>query len=158
MIKAAYNDKKTVIEILTSAFETDPHTAWYVNNGKRGSKKRMKTFIEYNFIHAFTHGSVYLSGNKKACALWVEYGKKVSSLRFTIAELKFLFVFGLKHLRKILSMQKYIDSQHPTGSFMHLMYIWKLPQRRTFKSIKKKILNCFIHGRFPMRKIFLYLL
>ncbi len=70
MVKAEYNSKTLVVDILTKSFDTNQSVNYIINQDEK-RKKRIKNLMEYSFDVCYLFGKVFLSDDKKSCALIV---------------------------------------------------------------------------------------
>ncbi len=68
MIRANYKDKDIVINILARSFN-DNKSANYIVKQDGEREQRLKKVMEYSFNVCFSFGEVFLSDDKKGCAL-----------------------------------------------------------------------------------------
>lgn len=72
IINARRKDKEVAVEILCNSFRSDPHINWMVGEGK-GKQRRMKRLMSYAFEQGLVNGSVQLTEDRKAVAVWKNY-------------------------------------------------------------------------------------
>ena len=100
MIRAEYQDKQLIVNILTSSFENNKSVNYII---KQDSKRiiRIKNLMAYSFDVCYYFGDVFLSNDKKACALIVYPDKKKVNIRSVLLDLKLIiFSTGLVNIKK----------------------------------------------------------
>ena len=68
MIRAEYTDKNLIVDILTKSFN-DNQSVNYVIKQDNGRIDRIKNLMKYSFDMCYSFGDVFLSDDKKGCAL-----------------------------------------------------------------------------------------
>jgi ribosomal protein S18 acetylase RimI-like enzyme len=127
MIKAAYSDKDLVLDILAGAFDTNQSVNYLVRQDeKRG--RRIRYLMDYSFELCFLFGDVFLSPDKKACALVLYPEKKKSTFKSVLLDLKLIyFSVGLNNIRKALSREALIRKIKPREKMTYLWFIGVAP-------------------------------
>jgi len=80
MKKADYQDKNLVVDILTKSFDTNQSVNYIVKQDKKRIK-RVCALMDYSFEVCNLFGNVFLSDNKKACALILYPDKKKTTFK-----------------------------------------------------------------------------
>ena len=75
MRRAEKDDKPIVVDILANSFK-DNKSVNYIVPHAGSRKKRLLRLMEYSFDYCMLFGEIYLSDDKKACALVVFPDKK----------------------------------------------------------------------------------
>lgn len=130
MIKAGSNDKDLVIDILTRAFETNKSANYIV---KQDSKriKRLAALMDYSFEMCHRFGKVYLSDDKKACAL-ILYPDKKSTLNSLLLDVKLILrAIGVENIGKALKREGAIKAKQPK---LPMYYLWFIGVDPKFKN------------------------
>jgi len=73
MRQAKYEEKNLIVDILTQSFESNQSVNYIIPQDKK-RMKRIRTLMDYSFEVCYLFGEVFISEDKKACALIV-YGK-----------------------------------------------------------------------------------
>lgn len=121
MIKAEYSDKDLVIDILTSSFDTNKSVNYIVSQDKY-RRDRIKTLMSYSFDLCYLFGEIFLSDDKKACALILFPDKKKTTLKTVFLDVKLiLFSISLRNVKKVLSRDSMIKGSYPDEL---MYYIW----------------------------------
>ncbi|RZK67636.1 MAG: N-acetyltransferase, partial [Pedobacter sp.] len=75
MIKAKSKDKTLICELLSSSFSDNPSVN-YILNGQTNKSKRIRALMDYSYEQCARFGEVWLSEDRKACALLLFPQKK----------------------------------------------------------------------------------
>ena len=121
MINANPNDRALVVNILSQAFDDNQSVNYIV---KQDSKrvKRIRVLMDYSFEVCSLFGAVYLSNDKKACALILFPDQKRPTLKSILLDLKLiLFCVGLSGIQKTISRESLIKKIQPKEK---MYYIW----------------------------------
>jgi ribosomal protein S18 acetylase RimI-like enzyme len=144
MRKASYNDKDTVVEILSTSFINDPHVNWLIEESK--NKNKLKILIEYVFGESLDRGEIYLSDDNKAAVLWNTEKKGKVSFEFIKRNLQFLFQVGLKSTIRALKTDKIIYNFYPKKQpYCQLYLIGVLPDGQG-KGLASSLMNPMIEN------------
>ena len=68
MKKASYGEKNLIIDILTQSFDTNQSVNYIVNQDRK-RLSRIRALMDYSFEVCTLFGEVFISDDKKACAL-----------------------------------------------------------------------------------------
>ncbi|MDF3076874.1 MAG: family N-acetyltransferase [Sphingobacteriaceae bacterium] len=121
MIKASYSDKSLVLDILTKSFDTNKSVNYIVKQDKK-RVQRVRALMDYSFEVCYLFGEVYLSNNKKACALILYPDKKKATLKSILLDIKLILsCVGLSNVKKALSRESKIKKIQPKEP---MYYIW----------------------------------
>ena len=123
MKKAEYNDKDLIVDILTKSFETNQSVNYIV---KQDAKKanRIKALMDYSFEVRYLFGSVYLSDDKKACALVLYPDKKKTTIKSILLDVKLILAcVGLENIEKTLKREAMIKKIQPKELMYYLWFI-----------------------------------
>lgn len=122
MIKASYNDKALVIDILTKSFDTNQSVNYIVKQGPNRIN-HIKYLMKYSFEICYMFGDVFLSDDKNACALILYPEQKKSNLKAILLDVKLILnSVGITNISKALSRESKIKSAYPKDELMY--YIW----------------------------------
>jgi hypothetical protein len=80
MIKATYKDKYRVIEILAALFDDNQSVNYISKQGKKRNE-RIRKLMAYSYEVCYLFRNVFLSDDKKACALILYPDKKRTTLK-----------------------------------------------------------------------------
>ncbi len=144
MIRAGIEDKNRIIEILSNAFDDNKSVNYIIpQDAKR--KERIRKLIAYSFDACYLWGDVFLSADKKACALTIFPDKKRTSLQSILLDIKFaLSVIGLRNVKKAMNREASISKIHPEGLLYYLWFIGVDPTAQN-KGIGSQLLKEVLH-------------
>ena len=123
MIRATVEDKNRIVNILSNAFDDNKSVNYIIpQNAKR--KERIRKLMAYSFDVCYLMGDVFLSDDKKACALILLPDKKTISLRSILLDVKLAFlVIGFRNVKKAMKREASINKIHPQGPVYYLWFI-----------------------------------
>lgn len=125
--KAGYADEAVVVNILCKSFENDPHIIWMLE--KSSYPDKLKAIMTYTFHQTMKIGTIYLTEDETATAMWTSEKKEKLSFEFLHRNLKFLFQVGVKTVVRILTNESFTHKQYPRGEkYYHLYIIGVLPE------------------------------
>lgn len=123
MIKAQHKDKNVVVDILTKSFDTNQSVNYIVKQDKK-RVQRVRSLMDYSFDVCYLFGDVFLSDDKKACALICYPDKKKTTLKSILLDVKLIFSsVGLKNINKTLAREALINKIHPQELKYYLWFI-----------------------------------
>ncbi len=144
MIRAEYKDKERIVDILANSFDDNKSVNYIVKQDKKRSE-RMKKLMEYSFDVCYLFGNIFLSEDKKGCALIVMPDKKKTTLKSILLDTKLaLSVIGLSNIKKAMNRESKINNLHPKEPFYYLWFIGVDPLEQN-KGIGTKLLNDVIN-------------
>ena len=122
-MKAEYKDKGLIADILTKSFNDNKSVNYIVKqDGKR--EQRLRSLMEYSFDICYLFGDVFLSDDKKGCALIVLPDKKKSNLKSILLDLKLIFnCTGLSNVSKAMDREAKIKKLQPKELLYYLWFI-----------------------------------
>ncbi len=140
MKKAEYKDKILVIDILTKSFDTNQSVNYIVKQDQK-RVQRVTALMDYSFEVCFAFGDVFLSDDKKACALITYPDKKKTTLKSILLDVKLILsAVGLKNIKKILAREALINKIQPKELKYYLWFIGVDPEYQN-KGIGSLLLN-----------------
>lgn len=123
MIKADKNYKSHVIEILTNSFEDNQSVNYIVKQDSK-KKERIRALMDYSFEICYMFGAVYLSDDKKGCALVLYPDQKKFSIKSTLLDVQLLLnAIGLTRAGKAMSRESAIKSNYPNEPIYYLWFL-----------------------------------
>ncbi|MFN8406787.1 MAG: GNAT family N-acetyltransferase [Sphingobacteriaceae bacterium] len=128
MYKAEYCDKGIVVDILTRANDTNPGANLII---KQDQKRvlRLSKLMAHIFDVCYLFGEVFLSKDKKACALVLYPEKRKGSIKSILLDIKLVFqCIGFRNIFKILSSEKARKKIRPKSPISYLWNIGVDPQ------------------------------
>lgn len=128
MIVATSNDEPIVINILTSSFEENKSVNYVVGQGGQ-KKRRIRLLMEYSFRTCLQFGNVFLSDDKKGCALVLYPDKQKTNLQTMLREIKLVTCsIGIGNIYKTIKREAAIKKRHPSIPFSYLWFIGVCPK------------------------------
>jgi ribosomal protein S18 acetylase RimI-like enzyme len=123
MMKASYADKDLVSDLLTRAFDKNKSVNYLIRQN-HNRLLRIRELMTYSFEQCMRFGEVYLSDDRKACALILYPHEKTGSVKSLMLDLKLAFqTISLGSLKKAWKREKQIKAVHPAGDKMYLWFI-----------------------------------
>lgn len=102
MKKADYNDKNLAVDILTKSFDTNQSVNYIVKQDQKRIK-RVSALMDYSFEVCYLFGDVFLSEDKKGCALVLYLDKKKTTLKSILLDVKLIIsCIGIENINKRL--------------------------------------------------------
>lgn len=123
MKNAHYNDKSLVIDILTKSFGSNQSVNYIVKqDGKR--IKRIRALLDYSFEVCYMFGDVFLSDDRKACALILHPDKKKTTFKSMLLDIKLILsCIGIENIKKALARESKIKQLQPKEITYYLWFI-----------------------------------
>jgi hypothetical protein len=111
MIKATSSDKELIVNILTDSFSQNQSVNYIIKQDKK-RVERIRALMDYSFEMCFLFGDIYLSDDKKGCALILNPDKKKTTLQSIYLDSKLVIkCLGFKNLFKAMRREAiYINS------------------------------------------------
>jgi hypothetical protein len=143
MIRAKWEDKKLVAQILLQAFE-DNKSINYIIKQDNKRRQRIRNLINYSFDVCYHYGEIFLSNDKKGCALILLPEKKKVTIKSVLLDLQLIFTAtGFGNIRKAMKREARIKTGHPKGLLYYLWFIGVAPSEQN-KGTGSKLLNDLI--------------
>lgn len=123
MIRANYNDTQNVVDILANSFADNKSVNYIV---KQDSKLmlRIKHLMHYSFKSCMLFGTVYLSDDKRGCALIIYPEQKKTNFKSGLLNLQLIFkTTGFVNIKKAARREAIIKKHHPEGLLSYLWFI-----------------------------------
>ncbi len=128
MKKADYNDKNLVVDILTKSFDTNQSVNYIVKQDQKRIK-RVNALMDYSFQVCYLFGNVFLSEDKKACALVLYPDKKKTTLKSILLDVKLILnCIGIENIKKALARESKIKQKQPKDQMYYLWFIGVEPK------------------------------
>jgi len=123
MIRATRSDKELIVGILTNSF-ADNKSVNYIIQQDSKRIERIKSLMEYSFEVCLMFGEVFISADKKGCALILFPDKKKTTVNSLLLDLKLLLKStGLQNAIKAMKREEAIQKLHPDGLLYYLWFI-----------------------------------
>lgn len=140
MLRARPNDKQLVVDILIRSF-VDNKSVNYIIRQDEKREQRLKHLMEYSFDICNLFGDVFVSDDKKGCALVVVPDRKKVTVKTILLDVKMaLSVIGLPNIKKAISRESTIKKIHPSVPIYYLWFIGVEPSQQG-QGIGSKLLN-----------------
>ena len=121
MINARYEDKDLIIGILTSSFDKN-ESVNYIAKQDHKRIERIKSLMDYSFEMCYNFGNVYLTDDKKGCALVLYPHKKESSIQSILLDIKLILrCIGIENIGKAMKRESAIKELQPK---IQMYYLW----------------------------------
>ena len=155
MVTAEYADKDHVVNILSESFADNKSVNYIIKQGEKKAK-RIQKLMEYSFEVCFQFGKVFLSDDKKGCALIIFPDKKKTTAKSIQLDAGLIISsIGLFNVKKTVARESKINRCHPKEMMYYLWYIGVEPAEQG-KGIGAKLLKEVIENASSMgRKIYL---
>jgi hypothetical protein len=123
MIRAEYSDKELIAEILAKSFNDNKSVNYIVKQDEK-RKQRLRSLMEYSFDICYLFGDIFLTADKKGCALIVLPDKKKTTFKAIGLDLKLIFsCIGLSNINKTMSREGKIKKLQPKALLYYLWFI-----------------------------------
>ncbi|HUS03233.1 MAG TPA: GNAT family N-acetyltransferase [Chitinophagaceae bacterium] len=123
MIKAEYTDRAKVVNILTHSFDDNKSVNYIIKQDDK-RVKRIRNLMEYSFDVCYLFGEVFLTEDKRGCALIVIPEKKKTTLKAILLDIKLIiYCIGLSNIGKAMSRESKIKKLQPKERMYYLWFI-----------------------------------
>lgn len=123
MIRAGIEDKNHIVDILSNSFDDNKSVNYIIKQDVK-RKQRIRMLMEYSFDICFLFGDVFLSDDKKGCALVLLPDKKKTTLRSILLDIKLATsAIGLSNIKKATVREASINKIHPDELIYYLWFI-----------------------------------
>ena len=123
MIRADYTDKDRVVNILVNSFADNKSVNYIIKQDKK-KPQRLLSLMEYSFDICYLFGDIFLSDDKKACALIVLPEKKKTTLKSIILDARMVIsCMGFRDIKKVIRREAEITQNHPKRLIYYLWFI-----------------------------------
>lgn len=121
MISAKRTDKQRIIEMLASAFDKNLSVNYIVKQDSK-RKQRICALMDYSFEMCYRFGEVWLSDDRKACALMLYPHLKQTTFYSVWLDVKLVFsAIGINRIGKALDRENKIKTFQPK---LPMAYLW----------------------------------
>ncbi|MEJ7691592.1 GNAT family N-acetyltransferase [Daejeonella sp.] len=140
MRKATSTDKPLIINILSKSFD-DNQSVNYITKQDHKRKKRIAALMEYSYEVCNAFGDVFISDDKKACALVLFPDQKKTTLKSILLDANLILsCVGIENIGKAMSRESKIKAIQPKENMYYLWFIGVDPKSRN-KGAGTKLLN-----------------
>lgn len=116
-------DKEHVVNILASSFDDNKSVNYIIKQDVK-RKERIRSLMEYSFDVCHLFGKVFLSDDKKGCALIVLPDKKKTTPKSALFDLKLILsCTGLSNATKAMAREAKIKKLQPREPMYYLWFI-----------------------------------
>jgi GNAT superfamily N-acetyltransferase len=123
MIKGSNADKDLVIDLLTQSFDANQSINYIVRQDE-SRKAHIRALMDYSFEICYLFGEIWLSDDKKACALLLYPQEKRTTFKTVWLDIKLIFkAIGLGGIRKTLNRESKIKKNQPREDMVYLWFI-----------------------------------
>lgn len=117
MMKATIEDKNSVTEILSKAFEDNKSVNFIVQQDDK-RLDRIRSLMEYSFLTCLEFGEVWLNAERNCCSLILFPDRKRFSIKSLLLKLRLISsVIGLSGIYKVLKREKLVKDRYVFFSF-----------------------------------------
>ncbi len=103
--------------MLVDSFENNKSVNYIVSQDKK-RLKRIKALMKYSFEVCYHFGDIFLTEDKKGCALIVLPDKKKTTLRSIVLDARLIIsAIGLSNIKKAIKRESLINKFHPDQAF-----------------------------------------
>ena len=128
MKNADYKDKYLIIDILTKSFDTN-QSVNYIAKQDEKRLKRISALMDYSFEVCYLFGDVFLSDDRKACALILYPDKKKTTFKSVLLDIKLILsCIGVENIKKALVRESKIKQLQPKELMYYLWFIGVDPE------------------------------
>lgn len=121
MREARIEDKETIIDILSEAFDANQSVNYIIPQDKY-RKRRIKALMSYSYHNCKLFGEVFITQDGKGCSLVLFPDQKRFSIKGTLLDVQLAFrAIGLKNVFKAIKREAVIKKHQPDTK---LYYIW----------------------------------
>lgn len=152
---ANYNDKSIVVDILTKSFDSNESVNYIAKQDKKRTK-RISALMDYSFEVCYLFGDVFLSDDRKACALILYPDRKKTTLKSILLDIKLIFsCIGVENIKKALARESKIKQLQPKELMYYLWFIGVDPEYQN-EGIGSSLLDeIIIDSKHKQRPIYL---
>jgi len=140
MVAANSNDKALIVDILARSFNDNKSVNYIVKQDAK-REQRLKKLMSYSFELCYRYGKVFISNDRKACALVIFPAKKKTTVYSIYLDLNLILrCIGFKNIKKVLNRESKIKQLQLKGNIYYLWFIGVYPNEQ-HKGIGSNLLN-----------------
>jgi ribosomal protein S18 acetylase RimI-like enzyme len=144
MVAAEYSNKDQIVDILSRSFNDNKSINYIIRQGTRRLES-IKGLMAYSFEMCKAFGQVFLTEDKKGCALILLPEQKKVNLRSILWDVKLISCcIGVSNLKRVIQREGKIKSLQPVGKLCYLWFIGVQPEEQN-KGIGGALLTEVIH-------------
>ena len=127
MIIATRKDKNDIVELLTDAFADNKSVNYIIADP--GDRKQIKALMGYSFDVCEMFGKVFITEDRRGCALILYPEQKRPTFRGLWLDIKLIFAaVGMLNIGKALKREAAIKQLQPGGTMVYLWFIGVRPE------------------------------
>jgi hypothetical protein len=155
MIKATYKDKDRIIDILAASFD-DNQSVNYISKQDKKRSQRIRKLMAYSFEVCYLFGEIFLTEDKKACALVLYPDKKTTTVKTILLDLQLIFsCIGIENIKKALDREAKIKQLQPKVLMCYLWFIGVDPEYQNEGIGSKLLENIIKDSEYKERPVYL---
>ena len=155
MIRAESKDKERIADILAASFADNQSVNYIVKQDKKRAE-RIRKLMAYSFELCSLFGDVFLTADKKGCALVLYPDKKKATLKSIFLDVRLIFsCIGIDNIQKALARESKIKKLQPKDLICYLWFIGVDPKHQN-EGIGSGLLKDIVrHSEHKGRPVFL---
>ena len=123
MIRAQHTDKDLIVSILVGSFDDNKSVNYIIRQDSKRIE-RIKRLMEYSYDICNLFGDIFVTEDKKGCALLILPDKQRTTIKSILLDAKFAFTcLGLSNINKAMKRETKIKQVHPNGLLYYLWFI-----------------------------------
>lgn len=127
MQRASIAEKGIIVDILTQSFLDNKSVNYAIKQDAR-QEQRIRKLMEYSFDICSLFGDVFISEDRKGCALVVMPDKKKTTFKSVLLDIKLVFTaIGIANIKKAMKRESEINKIHPGKNLYYLWFIGVCP-------------------------------
>ncbi|QEM09173.1 GNAT family N-acetyltransferase [Mucilaginibacter rubeus] len=127
MIAATKSDRNDIVSMLTEAFADNKSVNYIIADP--GDRKQIKALMGYSFDVCEMFGKVFITEDRRGCALLLYPQEKRPTLRGFWLDIKLIFqAVGILNIGKALNRESAIKRLQPGGAMVYLWFIGVSPE------------------------------
>jgi hypothetical protein len=151
MTEATAKDKGLIIDILTQSFQDNQSVNYLIPpDGRR--LNRIRALMDYSYETCKLFGKVYMSDDKKGCALVSFPERKKTTLKSLWLEVKLILNgIGFGNISKAVNREKEISKNYPQVPIYYLWFIGVRPENQN-SGIGQKLMSELVDESTRMKR------
>lgn len=130
MKNGEYTDKGLIVDILTQSFEANQSVNYIIKQDEKRIE-RIRALMDYSIDICHLFGEVWLSDDKKACALILYPHLKRTTFKSIYLDVKLILsAIGISSIKKTLEREAKIKKKQPKEKMAYLWFIGVDPQEQ----------------------------
>lgn len=150
MLKATYQDKALVTGILTRSFINNKSVNYIVQQDQK-KMRRIQALMDYSFEVCMLFGEVFVSENRKACALILYPEKKRTTLKTLLLDVQLMLrSVGIRNVKKVLDREAKMEKIKPKTAMTYLWFIGVEPDQQHKGTGSQLLQGIIAHSSRPL--------